>query len=101
MELEIKKKRKRKLQTLTGFISFIIGLISLAVLNIGLLIETMDIPDLFLFPLPFLGVFLGVVGLFTKNRSKQFAWWGIGINLFIPIFIGLMFGLAWTINAKP
>lgn len=101
MELEIKKKSKRKLQTLTGFISFIIGLLALAVLNIGLLKETMDIPDLFLFHLPFLGVFLGVVGLFTKNRSKQFAWWGIGINLFIPIFIGLMFGLSWTINAKP
>ncbi|ANC77221.1 hypothetical protein ABE65_010565 [Fictibacillus phosphorivorans] len=101
MELEIKKKSRRKLQTLTGFISFIIGLQALAVLNIGLLIETMDIPDLFLFQLPFLGVFLGVVGLFTMNRSKQFAWWGIGINLFIPIFIGLMFGLSWTINAKP
>ncbi|MED1864441.1 hypothetical protein P4V41_13325 [Fictibacillus nanhaiensis] len=101
MELEIKKKSKRKLQTLTGFISFIIGLLALTVLNIGLLIETVDIPELFLFPLPFLGVFLGVIGVFTKNRSKQFAWWGIGVNVFIPIFFVLMMGLSWTINAKP
>ncbi|MFG6494636.1 hypothetical protein P8610_04710 [Fictibacillus sp. UD] len=103
MELEMNKKteNRRKLQTLTGFISFSIGLIVLAVLNILLLIEPMELPEFLLFSLPFIGVILGVIGLFTKNRSRLYAWWGIGLNLFIYVFIGLMFVLAWSINAKP
>ncbi len=106
MELGIKKKQKNKnkktLHTpLTGFISFLIALISLAGLNIALLIKTDTFPGIFLYQLPFLGLFLGGFGLFTVRRSRFYAWWGIGLNAFILIFTFMMFLLAWTINPKP
>ncbi len=101
MELEIKQRKIGKLQTLTGLVSFLVGLISLAVLNVTLLLKTEEFPAFFLFQLPLLGFFLGVIGLFTRNRSRLYAWWGIGLNCFILVFTILMFILAYTINAKP
>ncbi|TCN26146.1 hypothetical protein [Mesobacillus foraminis] len=100
MELEITRV-KRKLQTATGFVSFLGGIMALAGLNASMLIETDVFPDTMLVKLPLLGLFLGVFGLVTRNRSRMYAWWGIGLNLFILVFTFMMFGLSWTINAKP
>jgi hypothetical protein len=103
MELEVKKKstNRKKFQTITGFVSFLLGLIGLAGLNGAMLLETVDYPELFLYYFPILGAFFGIIGLFTKNRSRLHAWWGLGINLFILLFTAMMFILAWSINAKP
>jgi hypothetical protein len=103
MELGVKKmtKRTRQLPTISGFLSFLIGLIALAGLNGGLILETEAMPEFFIIRLPFLGLILGVIGLFTRKRSKLYAIWGISICIFIYIFIFLMFGLAWSINPKP
>jgi hypothetical protein len=103
MELEVNKKsqNRRKFQTITGFVSFLIGLVALAGLNVALFIETGDFPELFLYQLPILGLFLGIIGLITKSRSRMYAWWGLGLNLFILLFTAMMFVLAWSINAKP
>ncbi|KAA0544627.1 hypothetical protein FZW96_19660 [Bacillus sp. BGMRC 2118] len=98
MELEINKK---KVHTITGFLSFLCGLISLAGLNAALLLKGGDYPEVLLFQLPFIGLFLGIIGLFTRKHSRMYAWWGIGINSFILIFTAMMFILAWSINAKP
>ncbi|WP_163102471.1 hypothetical protein [Peribacillus alkalitolerans] len=106
MELGIKSKskmyqRNRVLPTLTGFISFVLGLISMAALNATLILETETFPSLFLGVIPFLGFVFGIVGLFTQKRSRLYAGWGICLNLFIFVFIFFMFVLAWSINAKP
>lgn len=103
MELGVKKKIKRDgtLQTWTGFLSFVIGLIALAGLNAALLLETKAFPETVLVQLPLIGLFLGIVGLFTRKRSRLCAWWGIGICVFLFVFTFMMFGLAWSINPKP
>ncbi|MEH7011381.1 hypothetical protein V7087_11250 [Neobacillus niacini] len=103
MELEIRKNRsnRKKIQTITGFISFLSGLIALAGLNAAMLLKTEDFPEVFLVQLPMLGLALGLIGVFTKSRSRMYAWWGVGLNTFILVFTFMMFGLAWSINAKP
>ncbi|WP_374721136.1 hypothetical protein [Peribacillus tepidiphilus] len=103
MELGVKKKIKRDgtLQTWTGFLSFVVGLIALAGLNAALLLETEAFPETVLVQLPLIGLFLGIVGLFTRKRSRLYAWWGIGICVFLFVFTFMMFGLAWSINPKP
>lgn len=103
MELEIEKKRKWTFgfSTITGWLSFLTALVALAGLNIALLLDSDEFPDFFLIRLPLIGLALGVLGLITKNRSKLYALWGIGLCLFILIFTFLMVGLAWSINPKP
>lgn len=104
MELEVKKKEKgqrSRISTVTGFLSFLVGLISLAGLNIALLLDSDEFPDFFLIKLPAIGLILGLAGLITQKRARLYAGWGISICLFIFIFTFMMFGLAWMINPKP
>ena len=105
MELEMSNKdrgKQRKLPTISGFLSFLIALIALAGVNIALLIEIDDFPKMFLVNLPIVGFFLGLFGLITAKRSRLYAFWGIGISLFLLIFTFLMIGLSWVgINPKP
>lgn len=103
MELEVASKRKKigKMTTITGFLSFLIGLIALAGLNVSLLLDSDDFPRFYLIELPTFGLVLGFLGLLTRKRSRLYAFWGMGISLFILIFTFLMFGLAWSINPKP
>ncbi len=105
MELKMSNKnngKQRKLPTISGFLSFLIALIALAGVNITLLIEVDDFPKTFLVDMPIVGFFLGLLGLITAKRSRLYAFWGIGISLFILIFTVLMIGLTWVgINPKP
>ncbi|MEH7086244.1 hypothetical protein V7139_26460 [Neobacillus drentensis] len=105
MELEMKNKNKgkqKKLQTISGFLSFLIALLALAGVNIALLMEIDDFPKMFLVDLPIVGFFLGLFGLITSKRSRLYALWGIGISSFILVFTFLMIGLSWVgINPKP
>jgi len=105
MELEMNNKNKgkqRKLQTISGFLSFLIALIALAGVNIALLMDIDDFPKMFLVNLPIVGFFLGLFGLITSKRSRLYALWGIGISSFILVFTFLMIGLSWVgINPKP
>ncbi|MCR8643318.1 hypothetical protein NV379_11705 [Paenibacillus sp. N1-5-1-14] len=92
-----------KFSKMTGFISFLIGLVLLAILNISLLTQkgTMDglLNPIIYFSL--ISFVLGVVGLFAFKRFRLFAIWGIGISAFCLIFLVLMFGLSWSINPRP
>ncbi|OAB30082.1 hypothetical protein PMSD_19950 [Paenibacillus macquariensis subsp. defensor] len=95
-----KPSRVQQLCALAGFMSFLNGLLSLAVINIGLLQQDSLIP----FPshtLSMISVILGSIGLARINGSKTYAWWGIGLNVFILIFYFMTLGLAWSINMKP
>jgi hypothetical protein len=102
MELEMNDKNKRKLPTISGFLSFLISLIALTGVNIALLMDVPDFPRTFLVELPIVGFFLGLLGLITTKRSRLYAFWGIGISLFILVFTFLMIGISWVgINPKP
>lgn len=105
MELEMSNKdngKQRKLPTISGFLSFLIALLALAGVNIALLMDFDDFPELFLVQLPIAGFFLGLFGLITTKRSRLYAFWGIGLSLFILVFTFLMIGLSWVaINPKP
>ncbi|WP_010677702.1 hypothetical protein [Bacillus timonensis] len=105
MELEMNNKNKgkqRKLPTISGFLSFLIALIALAGVNISLLIDFDDFPQLFLVNLPIVGLVLGLLGMITSRRSRLYAFWGIGLSLFILVFTFLMIGISWVgINPKP
>ncbi len=102
MELEMNKENLRKLPAISGFLSFLVALIALAGVNIALLMDIDDFPEMFLINLPIVGFFLGLFGLITSKKSRLHALWGIGISLFILVFTFLMIGLAWVgINPKP
>lgn len=102
MELGIKKKAGgRRLPTISGFLSFLIALISLAGLNVALLIKNSVFPGVFIIQLPILGFFLGVIGLFTRRRSRLFAIWGLSLCIFLLIFTFLMVISSLSINYKP
>ncbi|WBL16906.1 hypothetical protein [Sutcliffiella sp. NC1] len=101
MELEVKRNRFRlsNMFTGSGIISFLIGIIILVMVNIGLL--TGFHIAFGSFTLALLGIFLGIFGLFTNRSNRLYAYWGLGLNVFILIFAFLMFVFAWSINAKP
>ncbi|MCC3357809.1 hypothetical protein [Bacillus sp. REN16] len=105
MELEMNNKDKgkqRKLPTISGFLSFLTALIALAGVNITLLVDIDDFPQMFLVNLPIVGLILGLLGLITTKKSRLYAFWGIGLSLFILVFTFLMIGLSWVgINPKP
>ncbi|EKN71057.1 hypothetical protein BABA_02742 [Neobacillus bataviensis LMG 21833] len=102
MELGIKKKRgNRRLPTISGFLSFLIALISLAGLNVALLIKNSEFPGLFILQLPIVGFFLGLAGLVTLRRSRLYAIWGLSLNIFLLIFTLLMVIASLSINPKP
>ena len=105
MELEMNHKDKgkqRKLPTISGFLSFLIALIALAGVNISLLMDFDDFPEMVLIQLPIVGFFLGLLGLITTKRSRLYALWGIGLSAFILVFTFLMIGISWVgINPKP
>ncbi|MBS4215312.1 MULTISPECIES: hypothetical protein [Neobacillus] len=102
MELGVKKKRgDRRLPTISGFLSFLVALISLAGLNVALLIKEKVFPGVFIIQLPIVGFFLGVIGLFTLKRSRLYAIWGLSLNIFLLIFTLLMIISSLGINYKP
>lgn len=103
MELEVKTRRlqKNNLVPAMGFISFLIGLFALAGLNTALLLKIDEFPDFILFRLPLFGLVLGGIGLFTRKKSRLFAWWGIGLNIFMYVFLFLMIIFSLSINYKP
>ena len=88
MELGIKKKGGgRRLPTISGFLSFLIALISLAGLNVALLMKVPAFPGIFIVQLPIVGFFLGLLGLITRRRSRLYAIWGICfMQLFITVY---------------
>ncbi|WP_042349198.1 hypothetical protein [Bacillus massiliigorillae] len=101
MELKWKPKKNRRLPTITGFLSFLLGLLALAVLNVVFMTQAENLPDFFLIHLPVIGIVLGIAGLFTIKHSRFFAIWGISIHVFVLLYLFIMFGLAYTVNPTP
>jgi hypothetical protein len=102
MELVLKKQKIRSTKnTWTGLVSFLLSLFALIGINLGLIFEADIFPELVFTQIPLASLILGVIGLFTKSRSRTFAIMGISLSIFVFVFFFMMFGLAWTINPKP
>ncbi|WP_029100639.1 hypothetical protein [Brevibacillus thermoruber] len=47
------------------------------------------------------GVGLGAIGGIIKQRHRKWAWWGVGLHLFIGLFLLTSLFLALWINPRP
>lgn len=99
-ESKYTKSKLNLLHEITGWFSFLAGLISLASLNISfILLSYLFLPTIF-YVLSIIGIVCGLISLFTKG-SKMNAWWGLGLNLFLFLFTFIMIVVSFNINSHP
>lgn len=82
-----KKTVVNQLFSLSGLISFLCGLLLLALINISLLLQ--DLEMMYLIPpqavfIP--GLLLGLVGICKRRGARTYTWWGLGLNMMIVGF---------------
>ena len=84
----------------SGWLSVILALISLALLNLTML-SSYDIAlgSTFVLWVIFAAIF-GFVALFHK-KSRSLGLWGLGVSFFIGLFLFVIFFLAWMIIPFP
>ena len=83
-----------------GWLSVVIGLVCLAILNISLLSGyNLQIENKFSLWV-FISSVLGVISLINK-KSRSLGLWGLGISIFIGVFVMTIFVLGWTIVPFP
>ncbi|GGF73951.1 hypothetical protein GCM10010912_18970 [Paenibacillus albidus] len=99
MELAFLKNKAGKLLAFFALLSMLCGLLALALINAALLSRSTQL----LLPTPLVAaeVLFGLTGLAAPRTHRAFAWWGLGIALFIVLFNFVLFGLAWMINPRP
>ncbi|ASA20061.1 hypothetical protein [Paenibacillus donghaensis] len=100
MELAfLNKHTLKRLLSWAGLLSFLFGLLSLALLNAALIFRNVPLaqPTALLVP----ELLLGICGLFAPRGRRSYAVWGIAIPLFVSIGMFVLFGLSWTINPRP
>lgn len=91
---------KQRIFPSIGWLSIVTGLISLAVLNIFLL-WGYNAPLGNNISLWFLiTVILGIVSIFNEN-SRSLGLWGLGLGLYLGLFVAVIFILGWTIHPFP
>ncbi|WP_071393343.1 hypothetical protein [Bacillus tuaregi] len=91
---------KQRIFLSIGWLSVIMGLVSLVTLNIFLL-WNYDIPivgDIFFWIS--LTLISGVVSIFNKN-SRSLGLWGLGIGVYLGAFVVVMFVLGWAVTPFP
>lgn len=83
-----------------GWLSVVIGLVCLAILNISFLSGyNLQIENKFS-SWVFISSVLGVISLINK-KSRSLGLWGLGISIFIGVFVMTIFVLGWTIVPFP
>lgn len=97
MELET---IKQKLFLAIGWLSVVIGLISLAILNIFLL-WGYDIPIAkgIIYGVLFTPILGGVSAI--NKKSRPLGLWGVGLGIYMGLFIVVIFFLAWIVYPFP
>lgn len=97
MELETVKQ---KVFLWIGWLSVVIGLVSLAILNIFLL-WGYDIPvaNMILYSI-LLTPILGVISAVNK-KSRPLGLWGLGIAIYMGVYIVVIFFLGWIVSPFP
>ncbi|GAA0289128.1 hypothetical protein GGQ92_002369 [Gracilibacillus halotolerans] len=91
---------KQRIFLWIGWLSIVTGLIPFAILNIFLL-WGYNVPignnTSFWF---LITITLGAVSTINKN-SRPLGLWGIGLGLYLGLFVAVMFVLGWAINPFP
>lgn len=91
---------KQRVFLWVGWLSIISGLISFTVLNIFLL-WGYNVPFGNNISLWFLITIIpGIVSTINRN-SRSLGLWGLGLGLYMGLFVVVMFFLGWTINPFP
>lgn len=97
--MELGAIRKTVFQGL-GWLSVVMGLVSLAIINISLLSEyDLQVESKFSSWVVISSVF-GIISLVNK-KSRSLGLWGLAISIFIMVFIFIIFGLSWAANPFP
>lgn len=93
-------KIKQKVFLSIGWLSVILGLISLAILNIFLLwgYNTMFANNIFFWTL--ITLIFGTISAINK-KSRSLGLWGLGLGVFLGLFVVVMFVLGWTVSPFP
>lgn len=91
---------KQKFFLSVGWLSVVIGLASLAIINIFLL-WGYDLPIVnnITFWL-LITLILGILAAINKN-SRSLGLWGVGLGIYLGFFIVVMFILGWTVSPFP
>lgn len=98
--MELGKLKQSKFPAITGWISIFSGLFILLLFNINMLTNySMVLLDYFI-------IFIGIgfifawPAIFSKN-TRFLGLWGLGLSLFLLIFIFVIFILGWMIVPFP
>lgn len=107
MELVKRMKAKRKehklRETRLGVISFICALLTLAYFNVFLIsLNGLEgITGFFFQVIPTIGVLLALFSFTRINYKKTFAWWALGLFLFMVVCIAVIGFFEFVIYPKP
>ncbi|WP_274309810.1 hypothetical protein [Solibacillus daqui] len=98
--MELGKLKQAKLSAIAAWISIVSGLFILLLFNIDMLTNySMVLLDYFI-------IFIGIgfifswPAIFSKN-TRLLGFWGLGISLFLLLFIFVSFVLGWMIFPFP
>lgn len=83
-----------------GWMSVVMGLISLAIINLSMLSGyNLPIGNKFS-SWVLISLVFGIISLLNK-KSRSLGLWGLGISIFIGLFVFTIFVLGWTIVPFP
>jgi len=84
-----------------GWVSVVMGLIALALINISLL-SGYDglLTNLFSSSWIAIAVVFGIISLINK-KSRSLGFWGLGLSIYLGLFVAVIFVLGWTIVPFP
>ena len=97
--MELGKIRSTLFKT-CGWLSVVMGLISLALINLTLL-SGYDVSIANTFSSwALLAVVFGFASIFSK-KSRSLGFWGLGLSIYVGLFVFVIFVLGWTIVPFP
>ncbi|KGR76350.1 hypothetical protein [Ureibacillus sinduriensis] len=83
-----------------GWLSVVMGLIFLADINLSLLSGYDGALSNIFSSWIMLSVVLGVISTFNK-KSRSLGLWGLGLSIYLGLFMAVIFILGWTIVPFP
>ncbi len=84
-----------------GWMSVMMGLIALALINISLLSGYEgSLTNLFSSSWVIIALVFGIISIFNK-KSRSLGLWGLGLCIYLAFFVAVIFVLGWTIVPFP
>ncbi len=98
MELVRHRIVKNSIQV-AGWLSVLCGIVGLLIVHYVMFFPVQKIPLLLTVSM-ILGIITSLLALFSK-KSRSFAWWGLGLQLFLTIYFISLFFISWMIIPFP